>query len=39
MILKTTDGVKWHFEALKSIKQMDNTFNSSKAFARLMTNI
>ena len=32
ILLKITDGVKWHFQALESIKQTNNTFKPSKVF-------
>ena len=32
ILLKITDGVKWHFQALESIKQTNNTFKPSKFF-------
>ena len=35
-ILKITDGEKWHFLALKLIKQSDDTYKPTKAFSRLM---
>ena len=38
-ILKITDGEKWHFRALKSIKQLDDTCKPTQAFSRLMKNI
>lgn len=38
-LLKITDGSKWHFLALKSTLQEDNTYKPSKSFSRLMKNI
>ena len=38
-ILKTADGEKWHFLALKLIKQSDDTYKPTQAFSRLMQNI
>ena len=38
-ILKITDGEKWHFLALKSIKLLDDTYKPTQAFSRLMKNI
>ena len=32
ILLKITDGVKWYFQALESIKQTNNTFKPSKVF-------
>ena len=39
VILKIKDGEKWHFLALKSIKQDDNTHKPTLAFSKLMQNI
>lgn len=39
VILKIKDGEKWHFLALKSIKQDDGTHKPTLAFSKLMQNI
>ena len=39
VLLKITDNEKWHFTALKSIRQEDNTYKPTDSFSRLMRNI
>ena len=39
VLLKISYNEKWHFTALKSIRQEDNTYKSTDSFSRLMRNI
>ena len=38
-LLKITNGEKWHFTALKSLRQDDKAYNPAIAFSRLIRNI